>query len=71
MAKKKGIITMAEAVDYREKTKVIGEEVKRKFADLIPQRIDHNTVILINVHRDKTEQINRFLTKLERDRKNY
>lgn len=71
MAKKKGVITQADAADLREKTKKIGEEVKRKFADLIPHRIDNNTVILINSQRDKAEQINRFMAKLERDRKNY
>ena len=71
MARKKGVITQADAADLREKTKKIGEEVKRKFADLIPHRIDNNTVILINSHRDKTEQINRFMAKLERDRRNY
>jgi len=71
MARKKGVITQADAADLREKTKKIGEEVKRKFADLIPHRIDNNTVILINSQRDKVEQINRFMAKLERDRKNY
>lgn len=71
MAKKKGVITQADAADLREKTKKIGEEVKRKFAHLIPHRIDNNTVILINSQRDKAEQINRFMAKLERDRKNY
>lgn len=71
MAKKKGVITQADAADLREKTKKIGEEVKRRFADLIPHRIDNNTVILINSQRDKAEQINRFMAKLERDRKNY
>ncbi len=71
MARKKGVITQADAADLREKTKKIGEEVKRKFADLIPHRIDNNTVILINSHRDKAEQINRFMAKLERDRRNY
>lgn len=34
-------------------------------------RINENTVILIKAHLDKTEQINRFLSKLEKDRKNY
>lgn len=71
MARKKGVITQADAADLREKTKKIGEEVKRKFVDLIPHRIDNNTVILINSQRDKAEQINRFMAKLERDRKNY
>lgn len=71
MARKKGIITQEEAADQREKTKKIGEEVKGTFKDLIPHRIDNNTVILINAHRDKAEQINRFMAKLERDRKNY
>ena len=71
MARKKGVITQADAADLREKTKKIGEEVKRKFADLIPHRIDNNTVILINSQMDKAEQINRFMAKLERDRKNY
>jgi len=71
MAKKKGVITQADAADLREKTKKIGEEVKRKLADLISHRIDNNTVIFINSQRDKAEQINRFMAKLERDRKNY
>lgn len=71
MARKKGIITQAEAAELREKTKKIGEEIKRTFKDLIPHRIDNNTVILINSQRDKAEQINRFMAKLERDRKNY
>ena len=71
MARKKGVITQADAADLREKTKKIGEDEKRKFADLIQHRIDNNTVILINSQRDKAEQIKRFMAKLERDRKNY
>lgn len=71
MAKKKGVITKEEAAELREKTMIIGKEVKRSFKDLIPHRIDNNTIILINAHKDKTEQINRFMAKLERDRNNY
>ena len=71
MARKKGVITQADAADLREKTKKISEDEKRKFADLIQHRIDNNTVILINSQRDKAEQIKRFMAKLERDRKNY
>ena len=71
MARKKGVITQADAADLREKTKKISEDEKRKFADLIQHRIDNNTVILINSQRDKAEQIKRFMERLERDRKNY
>lgn len=71
MAKKRGITTLAEAVDSRENALRVGEFTKRNFKDLIPHRIDNNTVILINSHKDKTEQIGRFIEKLEKDRRNY
>lgn len=71
MARKKGIITTSEAADSRETAIKVGSEVKQKFKDLIPHRIDNNTVILIHAHQDHAAQINRFLQKLERDRNNY
>ena len=71
MARKRGITTLAEAVDSRETAIELGEQVKPRFKDLIPHRVDNNTVILIHAHRDPDTQINQFLTKLEKDRKNY
>lgn len=71
MARKRGITTLSEAVDSRETAIELGEHVKQRFRDLIPHRVDNNTVILIHAHQDPATQINRFLTKLEKDRKNY
>lgn len=71
MARKKGIIALEEAADSRENAIVLGVEVKRKFEDLIPHRVDSNTVILIHSRKDPEDQISRFIAKLERDRKNY
>ena len=71
MAKKEGVITNEEAIADREKALEIGELTKRNFSDLIPHRINPTTVILISTKRDKAEQINRFMEKLDRDRMNY
>lgn len=71
MTVKQGIITLAEAVDSRETAIELGEQVKPRLKDLIPHRVDNNTVILIHAHRDPDTQINQFLTKLEKDRKKY
>lgn len=71
MAKKAGVITREEAIADREKALEIGELTKRNFSDLIPHRINPTTVILISTKRDKAEQINRFMEKLDRDRMNY
>lgn len=71
MARKKGITTLAEAADSRETAIELGEHVKQRLKDLIPRRVDNNTVILIHAHRDPDTQINQFLTKLEKDRKKY
>lgn len=62
---------MAEAADSRETAIELGEHVKQRFKDLIPRRVDNNTIILIHAHQDASTQITRFLTKLEKDRKNY
>ena len=71
MAKKAGIITHEEAIAEREKAKSIGDLTKRSFSDLIPHRVNATTVILISTKRDKTEQIKRFMERLDRDRMNY
>lgn len=71
MAKKAGVITREEVIADREKAINIGKLTKRNFSDLIPHRINPTTVILISTKRDKAEQINRFMEKLDRDRMNY
>lgn len=71
MARKRGITTLAEAVDSRVTAIELGEHVKQRFKDLVPHRVDNNTVILIHAHQDPSAQINRFLTKLEKCRLNY
>lgn len=71
MTRKRGITTIAEAADNRENAIEIGQQVKQKFKDLIPHRVDNNTVILINANQDPSEQVKRFLMKLEKDRMNY
>ncbi len=71
MTRKRGITALAEAADNRENAMEIGQQVKQKFKDLIPHRVDNNTVILINANQDPSEQVNRFLMKLEKDRMNY
>jgi hypothetical protein len=71
MARKKGITTLVEANESRGNAIKYGELAKRNFKDLTPHRINQNTVILIRSDKDKADQINRFIAKLERDRKNY
>lgn len=71
MARKRGITTLADAADSRENAIELGDQVKPRFKDLIPRRVDNNTVILIHAHQDHSAQINRFLKRLEKDRKNY
>ena len=71
MTQKKGITSMKEAFESRKNAIESGKLVKRKFKDLIPHRIDQSTVILLKSNKDKTEQIDRFIKKLERDRMNY
>lgn len=69
--KKKGVITLMEEIESRESAKRIGEDTKKKFSKLIPIRVDVNTLIFIKKDEDKTEQIDRYKARLERDRKNY
>jgi hypothetical protein len=71
MARKRGITTLAEVEDSRENAIKYGNQAKRNFNYLIPHRIDTNTIIFIKPHQDKTEQINRFMNRLEKDRMNY
>lgn len=71
MTRKRGITTFTEAADNRENAMEIGQQVKQKFKNLIPHRINNNTVILIHANQDPSEQVNRFLTRLEKDRMNY
>ena len=60
-----------ELADLREKAIETGTEVKKRFKNLTPYRIDKYTVIYVNANRDKTAQANSFLDRLNRDRKRY
>lgn len=68
---KKGIITHTEEFESREIAARVGEVAKKRFAHLIPHRLDMNTLIFIRRDRDIQEQVERYLKKLENDRKGY
>lgn len=49
---------------YREKAFEVLSTMRK-------ERVDSRTVILIKSDKDKTEEINQFIAKLEKDRMNY
>lgn len=65
------ITTLNDSLENREKAIKASKLAKKQFKNLIPYRIDKNTVIMIDSSKDIEEQINRFTNKLEQDRKNY
>lgn len=71
MDRRRGLTILIKADDSSENSTEIREQAKKQFNDLIPHRVDNNTVILIHANQDPSEQVNRFLTRLEKDRMNY
>lgn len=71
MAKKKGLITNAEVAESREKAIELANEAREKIINFIPHRIDRLTVIYVRADRDTGEQVERFVSRLNKDRLNY
>lgn len=72
MAKKKpGFIGREEEEALRENAKIVSEQSRGMFSNLIPHRIDSKTVVLVNPDKDLEEQLSRYTKKLERSRMNY
>ena len=72
MAKKKeGFISKEEEEALRENARVVSEQSRNMFSNLVPYRIDSKTVVLVNPDKDLEEQLGRYTRKLERSRMNY
>lgn len=71
MAKKKGLITNAEVAESREIAIELANEAREKIINFIPHRIDRLTVIYVRADRDTDEQVERFVSRLNKDRLNY
>lgn len=72
MAKKKeGFISKEEEEALRENAKIVSEQSRGMFQNLVPHRIDSKTVVLINPDKNLNEQLSRYSRKLERSRMNY
>lgn len=72
MAKRKeGIITHEEAITDREKAKILSENSRCMFSNMVPHRIDSKTIALFHPGKDLEEQINIYSRKLEKSRMNY
>lgn len=71
MAKKKGLITKAEVAENREKAIRTAKLIKKNFKGMVPHRIDRITVIYLRSDQDKQKQVDRFISRLNKDRLNY
>lgn len=71
MAKKKGLITNAEVAESRERAIELANKAREKIINFIPHRIDRLTVIYLRSDQDKQKQVDRFISRLNKDRLNY
>lgn len=65
--RKRGIITQADAIDHREQTIIAGKKAKKALKELIPYRMDYNTVVFIDPDQDIKKQVERYRKRLGLD----
>lgn len=72
MAKRKdGAISTIEQMEIREKAIKTAKEMRVELTGKIPYRVNPTTIIFLDPGIDRQEQIDRFLSRLESDRRNY
>lgn len=72
MAKKKlGYTNKFEENALRESALIISKQFRNSYDNMVPYRIDKNTVILLNPNNNREEQAQKYLDKLKNNRNRY